>query len=114
MGADKLAENTPIDLEFICPNCLPKPKVLDFNEKRLHWASVVRVYSQKLAKTNNHREVFINKNTFAFNKNKKRTRLWSISGKKGTNILQEFEKEYRLTYPAKTMKQSNRFQVSDK
>ena len=82
MSADKLAETTPDAPKFICPNCLPKPKVLDFNEKRLHWASVVRVYSQKLAKTNNHREVFINKNTFAFNKNKKRTRLWSISGKK--------------------------------
>jgi hypothetical protein len=35
--------------------------------------------------------------------------------KKGTNILQEFaKKKNRLTYPAKTMKQSNRFQVSDK
>ena len=32
------AENTPNTPEFVCPN----PKVLDFNEKRLHWASVVR------------------------------------------------------------------------
>ena len=34
-----LAENTPNAPEFICPS----PEVLDFNEKRLHWASVVRV-----------------------------------------------------------------------
>ena len=33
MGADSSAENTP---EFVCP------KVLDFNDKMLHWASVVR------------------------------------------------------------------------
>ena len=33
MGADDLAENTPV--------VFPSPKVLDFNEKRLHWASVV-------------------------------------------------------------------------
>ena len=44
MGADSLAENTSNAPEFICPNCLPKPKFLDFNEKRLHWASVVSVY----------------------------------------------------------------------
>ena len=31
MGADSSVENTP-----------NAPKVLDFNEKRLHWASVVR------------------------------------------------------------------------
>ena len=37
MGADSSAENTPNDPEFICPS----PKVLDFNGKRLHWASVV-------------------------------------------------------------------------
>ena len=29
-GADKLAENTPNDPEFICPNCLPEPKSLEF------------------------------------------------------------------------------------
>ena len=34
MGADSLAKNTPNNPEFICPS----PKVLDFNEKRLHWA----------------------------------------------------------------------------
>ena len=38
MGADNLAENTTNALEFICSS----PKVLDFNEKRLHWVSVVR------------------------------------------------------------------------
>ena len=42
MGADKLAENTSNALKFICPICLPNPKVWDFDEKRLHWASVVR------------------------------------------------------------------------
>jgi hypothetical protein len=36
MGADSLAENSPNTPEFICP------KFLDFNEKRLHRASVVR------------------------------------------------------------------------
>jgi hypothetical protein len=32
--------NMPQNLsaQFVCPS----PKVLDFNEKRLHWASVVR------------------------------------------------------------------------
>ena len=44
MGADSLAENTPNTPEFICPS----PKVLDFNEKRLHWASVVRAYAYVL------------------------------------------------------------------
>ena len=28
--------------QFVCPS----PKVLDFNEKRLHWASIVRDLSQ--------------------------------------------------------------------
>ena len=36
MGADSLAENTPNAPEFI------SLKVQDFNEKRLHWASIVR------------------------------------------------------------------------
>ena len=36
-SADSSAKNTPNDLEFICPS----PKVLNFNEKRLHWAAVV-------------------------------------------------------------------------
>ena len=42
LGADSLAENTQmphnLSAQFICPS----PKILDFNEKRLHWASVVR------------------------------------------------------------------------
>ena len=38
MGADSLAEKTPNAPEFVCQN----PKVLGFNEKRLHRASVVR------------------------------------------------------------------------
>ena len=38
MGADSLAENTQNAQEFVCAS----PKVLDFNEKRLHLASVVR------------------------------------------------------------------------
>ena len=42
LGADSLAKNTLNAPEFICPICLPNPKVLDFNEKRFHWASVVR------------------------------------------------------------------------
>jgi hypothetical protein len=41
MGADSLAKNTPnapeLSAQFVCPS----PKVLNFNEKRLHWASVV-------------------------------------------------------------------------
>ena len=36
------AEKTQIPPKFICPICLPSTKVLDFNEKGLHWASVVR------------------------------------------------------------------------
>ena len=38
MGADSLAKYTPNAPEFIGPS----PKFLDFNEKRLHWAFVVR------------------------------------------------------------------------
>ena len=38
MGSDKSAQNTQI----VCLS----PKVLDFDEKRLHWASVVRVYKE--------------------------------------------------------------------
>ena len=44
MGADKLAENTPNAQKFMCPNCMSKPKSLGFRWKRLHWASVVRVW----------------------------------------------------------------------
>ena len=38
MGAKKSTENTSNAPNFICPS----PKVWDFDEKRLHWASVVR------------------------------------------------------------------------
>ena len=39
LGADKSTENAENAL-----NCIyPSPKVWDLNEKRLHWASVVRV-----------------------------------------------------------------------
>ena len=38
MDTDSLATNTPIS---------PSPKVLDFNEKRLHWAYVVHGWLQK-------------------------------------------------------------------
>ena len=38
MDADSSAENTPNAPTFICPS----PKIWDFDEKRLHWASVVR------------------------------------------------------------------------
>ena len=31
-----------ISAQFVCPS----PKVLDFNEKKLHWASIVRAPSQ--------------------------------------------------------------------
>ena len=40
MGADKLAKNSPNAQKFICPS----PKVWDFDEKRLHWVSVVRAF----------------------------------------------------------------------
>ena len=43
MGADESAKNTLNAPKFICPNCLAKLE--SFNEKRLHWASVVRVLS---------------------------------------------------------------------
>ena len=42
MGADKSAENSPNAPKCICPDCLSKLKGRDFNEKRLHWASIVR------------------------------------------------------------------------
>ena len=42
MGADKSAKNTPNVLKIVAPNCLFKPEIWDFDEKRLHWASVDR------------------------------------------------------------------------
>ena len=43
MSADKLAENDPkliqdLSAQIVCPS----PKVWDFDDKRLHWAGVVR------------------------------------------------------------------------
>ena len=35
MGADSSAENSPNAPKFICPNCLPKPKSLNFNKKKV-------------------------------------------------------------------------------
>ena len=34
MGADKLAKNIPNAPKSICPNCLPKPKILRFRWKK--------------------------------------------------------------------------------
>ena len=42
IGADSSAENTPNTPECICQIVCPSPKVWDIDEKRLHWASVVR------------------------------------------------------------------------
>ena len=33
-----------LSAQFVCP----RPKVLNFNEKRLHWASVVRDFTRKI------------------------------------------------------------------
>ena len=41
-GDDKSAENTPNALNLSAKIVCPCPKVWDFDEKRLHWASVVR------------------------------------------------------------------------
>ena len=35
-----------LSAQFVCPS----PKVLDFNEKRLHWVSVVRGLNEKYVK----------------------------------------------------------------
>ena len=47
MGAKKSTENTSNAPNFICPS----PKVWDFDEKRLHWASIVRVYAYSFVST---------------------------------------------------------------
>jgi hypothetical protein len=57
MGADSLGVNTTNAPEFICPS----PKVLDFNAKRLHWASVVRVM--------NHKNLFVFAHSFFMHNN---------------------------------------------
>ena len=36
--------------QIYLPNFLPKPKVWDFNEKRFHWASLIRVRDHNCAK----------------------------------------------------------------
>ena len=41
MGADKSAETTQMPQNLSAKIVCPGPKVLDFDEKRLHWASVV-------------------------------------------------------------------------
>ena len=46
MSADKSAENTPNALKLSAQIDCPSPKVWDFDEKRLHWASVVRDMNQ--------------------------------------------------------------------
>ena len=43
MVADELAENTPNALNLSAQIFCPYPNVWDFDEKRLHWASLVRV-----------------------------------------------------------------------
>ena len=45
MGADSLTENTPNAPKFISLICLSKPECLGFEEKWLHWATVVRVFN---------------------------------------------------------------------
>ena len=42
MGADKSAKKPQMPQNLSAPIAYPSPKVWDFDEKRLHWASVVR------------------------------------------------------------------------
>ena len=42
MGADKSAENTQMPQNLSAQIVCPSPTVWDFDEKRLHWVSVVR------------------------------------------------------------------------
>ena len=42
MDADKSAEKTQIPQNISAQILCPNPKVWDFDEKRLHWVSVVR------------------------------------------------------------------------
>ena len=56
-----------IPQKFICP----RPEILDFNEKRLHWASVVRgAYPLSKGRSIKHQHhydsEFINANQFKF------------------------------------------------
>ena len=43
MGADKFLENTQMPQNLSAQIVSQSPKVWDFDEKKLHWASVVRV-----------------------------------------------------------------------
>ena len=47
MGADLSAENTPNAPEFICPNCLPKPKRLEFQWKKASLGVRVSMYVRR-------------------------------------------------------------------
>ena len=47
VGADKLADHTTNAPKFIYQNRLSKPKLWDFDEKRLHWSFVVRDHTQR-------------------------------------------------------------------
>ena len=42
MGADKLLENTQMSQNLSAQIVCQSPKNWDFDEKRLHWASVIR------------------------------------------------------------------------
>ena len=66
-GADKKIPQMPLNIsaQIVCPS----PKVWDFDEKRLHWASVVRGYTGYSFGTN--REKLETKTENEKNKNKK-------------------------------------------
>ena len=48
MGADKLAENTPMPQNISAQFVRPSQEDWGFNEKRLHWESIVRDFFQDL------------------------------------------------------------------
>ena len=52
LGADSSAKNTPNATKSICLICLPKPKSLEFQWKRLHWASIVRAHDHSMINRN--------------------------------------------------------------
>ena len=94
MGADSLAENTPNAPEFICPS----PKVLNFQEKRLHWASVIRAlnhndmkeYTIKSQITNTVIEI---RETFYDNKIKKIRMIQEVTGL--SNVILDYPRSAR-------------------
>ena len=59
ISADKSPENTPIAKTYLPKIVCPSPRVWDFDEKRLHWASVVRAALH--AKILHNSQVFLNK-----------------------------------------------------